>query len=188
MKDTAGRCGRRRGGRRAGFTLMELMVVVTIVGVLAAIAYPSLQSYIYKSRCSEATAFLGQIKLHQEAFRSEFGQYVTSSAGPDISAIVHVPTPPTNGQTVPFSAASTPDEAAWQQLGARPDSAVRFGYGWASGPPPLPGLLGGASAPGQDMWFVAQAVGDVDADGTEITFEAYSNSTNIWFSNPRGWD
>jgi hypothetical protein len=161
------------------------MVVVSIVGVLAAVAYPSLQAYIYKSRCTEATAFLGQIKLHQEAFRSEFGQYVTSTAGAEPDNIVLSPAPPSDGSAVAFDPGADP--AAWTQLGARPDSKVRFGYGWASGRPDQMShaLLGGVDP---DMWFVARAVGDVDADGNSITFEAYSYNTNVWISNQRGWD
>jgi type IV pilus assembly protein PilA len=187
MNDTAVQCARRYARKRDGFTLIELMVVVGIIGVMAAIAYPSLTAYIHKSRCAEAAAFLGQIKLHQEAFRAEFGQYVGSSAGPTPGSIAFVPTPPSDGSAIPFDPVGTADQVFWEQLGARPDSNVRFGYGWASG---NPGDMSGTVLDGAppDMWFISQAVGDVDADGTQITFEAYSSSTAIWMSNQRGWD
>jgi len=61
--------------RKQGFTLIELMIVVVIIGVLAAVAIPSFQSYMYRSRMSEATTFLGEIKQRQEAYRAEFGLY-----------------------------------------------------------------------------------------------------------------
>jgi prepilin-type N-terminal cleavage/methylation domain-containing protein len=65
----------RRSRTRRGFSLMELMIVVVITSVLAAIAIPTFSGYIQKSRTAEAVDFLGVIKLRQESYRSEFGQY-----------------------------------------------------------------------------------------------------------------
>ncbi|MCD9029784.1 type IV pilin protein [Luteimonas sp. BDR2-5] len=47
-----------RGGVAAGFTLIELMIVVAIVAILAAIAYPSYQEHVRKSRRAQAKADL----------------------------------------------------------------------------------------------------------------------------------
>ena len=44
--------------RNAGFTLIEMMIVVAILGILAAIAVPSYQSYVTKSRAQAATSDL----------------------------------------------------------------------------------------------------------------------------------
>src|SRR3982751_5824715 len=59
--------------RSAGFSLMELMTVVVIVGILSAMAIPTFSDYVYKSRATEATEFLGVIRLREEAYRAEFG-------------------------------------------------------------------------------------------------------------------
>jgi type IV pilus assembly protein PilA len=47
---------------RQGFTLIELMIVVAIIGVLAAVAIPAYQDYIARSQVSEAVSLLGAVK------------------------------------------------------------------------------------------------------------------------------
>ncbi|MEZ4254396.1 MAG: prepilin-type N-terminal cleavage/methylation domain-containing protein [Polyangiales bacterium] len=57
------------------FSLIELMIVVAIVGILAAVAMPVFGGYINRAKVSEAVNFVGIIKLRQESYRAEFGQY-----------------------------------------------------------------------------------------------------------------
>jgi len=54
---------------RRGFTLIELMIVVAIVALLAAVALPSYESYVRKSRRSDAWALLQNAQLAQERWR-----------------------------------------------------------------------------------------------------------------------
>ena len=63
-----------------GFTLIELMIVVAIIGVLAAIAIPNFLNYQCKAKQSEAKANLGNIRTSQEAYFAEFDTYATSLA------------------------------------------------------------------------------------------------------------
>ena len=63
--------------REKGFSLIELMVVVAIIGVLAAIAIPNFRTYRAKARTSEAKIHLSTIWTAEEAFRNEYDAYAT---------------------------------------------------------------------------------------------------------------
>lgn len=67
--------------RAAGVTLIELMVAVVIVGILAAIGYPSYQNYVKQTRRSDAQIALTQAANQQERFFTECNAYAASLAG-----------------------------------------------------------------------------------------------------------
>jgi len=73
-----------RAKNNKGFTLIELMIVVVIIGILAALAIPRFMRSTTKSKQSEAKQLLKQIYTMQHAYRQEFNSYclngVTASA------------------------------------------------------------------------------------------------------------
>jgi type IV pilus assembly protein PilA len=65
---------KNRNGQK-GFTLVELLIVVAIIGVLSTIGVPTFRRMIQKSKKSEAKVNLGAIYTAQAAFQSEYNSY-----------------------------------------------------------------------------------------------------------------
>ncbi len=63
-----------------GFTLIELMITVAIVGILAAIAYPSYTQYVERARRQEAIAVMLEVQQFAERFFTENRTYIGSNA------------------------------------------------------------------------------------------------------------
>ena len=63
---------------KAGFSLVELMIVIVIIGVLAAVAVPIYNNNVTKARMSEADASLGSIRTQLRVHFGENGEYPTA--------------------------------------------------------------------------------------------------------------
>jgi type IV pilus assembly protein PilA len=123
---------------RLGFTLIELMMVVAVIGTLATIAIPLLSRYQLRTKTSEAKTNLGAIQVLEEGFYSEYETYRSANAEP---------------AAIPGAVAAVFDDvnSDFGALGFSPEGHVYFSYGVA------------VSADGSG--FTADAAADIDTDG-----------------------
>lgn len=63
--------------RRRGFTLVELLVVITIIGLLAGLAFPAINAALTAAKKAEASAMVNQLKVSLTAYQTEYGNWPT---------------------------------------------------------------------------------------------------------------
>lgn len=168
--------------RRAGYTLVELMIAVAIVGVLAAIAGPAFYSQMQRSRMLDAYRTLDDIRRAEAAYFAGFSQYCTVGWNPAVM--------PVGGS---FGVLDTTDPA-WAVLGVNTDGPQRFQYRVQTG---APGQVppSGITMPLDEFWYLGQALGDLDGDGVQVFVETYPRGDRVFIgrgldgpSLPQGWE
>jgi type IV pilus assembly protein PilA len=159
---------------RAGFTLIELMIVVAIVGILAAIAGPVFYSQMQRSRMLDAFRTIDDLRRAEASYFAHYSQYCPVGWNPPVTP---------SGTALRMLDQTDP---AWAVLGVDTDGPQRFQYRVLTGAPGDAAPAGVLNMPTDDFWFLAQAQGDLDADGVTVFVETTSHSDRIYIG--RGLD
>ena len=129
-----------------GFTLIELMIVATIIGMLMTVALPALRKFQLRSKTSEVKTNLAGLMLVEEAYFTESGSYLPATPEPPL-----VPGP--NKTDFVFVGSD------FERLGWAPEGQVYFSYGVNV----TPNAVG----------FTIDAGADLDGDG-QVQYWGYT--------------
>ena len=137
---------------RKGFTLVELMIVVAIIGILAAIAIPNFLQFRMKAKTSEAKSNLGAIRSTEVAYFAEWNFYVGGTT-------IHPRTTASlDGAKEPWVSSAT----TFSLIGFAPEGAVYYSYSLCPS---------ATTYNAQSAGFTSVAWGDLDDDGALHTFD-----------------
>jgi type IV pilus assembly protein PilA len=178
----------RRSWQQRGFTLVELMIAVAMIGVLSALALMGYRKYIHSAQSNEARAVIGMIRGGQEAYKAEFLVYLAPYQSALALGSYYPNKTPNDARTAwnTTDARYTDPTSGWGLLNVSPDGPVRFGYACVAG---LGGAMPAPTAltPAPTMptisagvpWYVIQAVNDHNANGIYAVFASVSTSGEI---------
>lgn len=135
--------------KRAGFSLIELMIVIALIAFLATIAVPSYNRYIAKAKRAEAYMQLSSLYAAQKAYWAEYGKYSTQLSG---------------------SGSIGWQPEGYSGGGSQEKFYYTYGFSGAEGQNYFTGKLGASggslgSSYADEKGFVAIAAADIDGDG-----------------------
>jgi type IV pilus assembly protein PilA len=185
---------RQRSAARRAFTLVELLIVVAMVGVLAALALVGYRRYMHAAGIAEPKAVIQGIRGAQESYKAEMLEYLYVST----SLNSWYPSATLGDHKTMWGGAGDGD-TKWRMLNVTTDGPVRFGYATKAGTTANFGglsansgftysglggpLLNNPNYQPNGPWYVVQAAGDRDQDGTLALLLTTSTMSGIYWEN-----
>jgi type IV pilus assembly protein PilA len=174
----------------SGFTLLELLIVVGIIGILAGAAVFGYQRYMRHAYTSEVYAMVAAIKSAQENYHAETGQYASSGANEDdLYPVLNSGGPEPSKKD--FDTSTRPK---WKSLGvAAPSSQLYCGYVTIGGPA---NDLSAAGARGVTIyggkvprvpWYYIRAVCDLDGNASKNSFYESAHDRQMVYVGNEGY-
>jgi type IV pilus assembly protein PilA len=183
--------------RSRAFTLVELMIVVAIVGVLAALAIVGFRKYLKASKTSEPIYVTQGIRSAQESYRSETMTYLDVTQNGTYYPTGNSP----NHTKWGWGGGNDATSNNWRTLSVVTDGPVRFGYKANAGVAGIPvnvaldpqfvfPSIGGSPpgppqwpAPPVEPWYIIQAKGDPEDTGTPTLMLGNSFQGELYWEN-----
>jgi type IV pilus assembly protein PilE len=181
--------------RARGFTLIEMLATVVIIGILATIATVAYRRYVRSSHVEEAQDMIINIRAAEEAFKSENTVYLDVSTCVGSSCTYPSPNPGAFKTAWGGACGTCKTQTSWDGLGVSSNGPVYYGYAVvadAASPPSSRGI--GAQQPyhghpldvtnlgaGGQPWYFVEADGNLTGDGVHFTHVyGMSGMTNIF--------
>lgn len=163
-----------------GFTLVELMTVVIIVGILATLATYGVRKYVMEAKKAEASSMLVQIRAAEEAIKDETFEY----DGLGNFDTWHPVNNPGTGKRSWDTTSPNAMTAVMNRLGVRPDGPVTYSYAVAAGNggamPSIPTVKSWDFPDATGPYYIAMAKADLDGDGVFTYALSHSDTAEIY--------